>query len=98
MHRFNKKYLPAIFASALCLLAACGGSNNNAVSTLFIHKYGTALSENDWDSRGGNGQIVTLCKNGVTITENYADHLLEGKTTYSFPHSSVVNIERKPFV
>lgn len=94
MHRVNKKYFPAFLVCALCLLSACGGSKNNTVSTLFIHKYGTALSENDWDSRGGNGQIVTMCKDGVTITENYVDHLLEGKTTYSFPHSSVVDKEK----
>ena len=90
MHWAKKKYVPAFLACALCLLAACGGANNNAVSTLFIHKYGTALSEDDWDNRGGNGKVVAVYKDGVTVTENYIDHLLEGKTTSTFPHSSVI--------
>lgn len=95
MLRVNKKYLPALFGCALCFLAACGGPKSNAVSTLFIHKYGTALSEKDWQERGGNGQVVTICKDGTTTTENYVDNLLEGKTTYTFPHSSVVAKEEQ---
>lgn len=86
MFKVNKIYLPAL--AFICLLTSCGHPNNS-VSTLFIHKYGTELSENDWLSRGGNGQIVQTCKDGTIITQNYIDNHLEGKTTYSFPHSSV---------
>ncbi len=89
MLKVNKKYFPAFVALTLCLLTACGNPNNNAISTLFIHKYGATLTEDDWTSRGGNGQVVTTCKDGVTITENYIENALEGKTIYSFPHSGV---------
>ncbi len=90
MLRVQKKYYPAIVAFALCLLTACGNPNNNAISTVFIHKYGAAITEDDWANRGGNGQVVTTYKDGTTITENYVANLLEGKTTFSFPHSSVI--------
>ncbi|MCH9632733.1 MAG: hypothetical protein S4CHLAM6_10730 [Chlamydiae bacterium] len=93
MLRANKKYFPTFIALTLCVLSACGNPNNNAISTLFIHKYGTTLTEHDWTARGGNGQIVTNCKDGTTITENYVENELEGKTCYSFPHSSVTSKE-----
>ena len=93
MLRVNKKYFPTFIALALCVLTACGNPNNNAISTLFIHKYGTTLTEDDWTSRGGNGQIVTNCKDGTTISENYINNELEGKTSYSFPHSGVTSKE-----
>ncbi len=84
-------FFAALFA--LCTLTACSNPRKNVMSTLFIHKYGAAIEENDWYNRGGNGQIVTDYKNGVTITQNFVNGDLEGKTTYSFPFSSLIEKE-----
>lgn len=88
-----KKTISLLTGCALCLLASCGSPKNNAVSTIFIHKYGAALSENDWVQRGGHGKIITTQKDGVTICQNYVEHQLDGKTTYTFPYSNVVEKE-----
>lgn len=94
MAKVLKRHLLSFFGCSLLLLTSCG-TPSNTVSTVFIHKYGAALNEDDWVARGGNGQIVTTCKDGTTVTENYVDHLLEGKTIYSFPHSSVAAKEEQ---
>lgn len=93
MFKGHFKTIPALAATALCILTACGNPNNNAISTVFIHKYGATLTEDDWSNRGGNGQVVTHYKDGVNVTENYVENSLEGTTTYSFPYSSVTSKE-----
>ena len=78
-------------ALAALLLTGCGSSTSNDIlSQQFIHKYGLDLSEQEWEQRSKEGQVVTLLKDGVRIIRAYEGGQLHGPTTYSFPHSSVV--------
>lgn len=57
------------------------------VQSSYVHKYGLTMSQDDWEARGGDGQVVTILHDGVTVTKNCQDGVLDGDTTYTFPHS-----------
>jgi len=62
----------------------------DVVEERFIHKYGVAVPEEDWDQRGKHGQVLSTLKSGVVVKKNYESGILEGETTYTFPHSDAV--------
>jgi len=75
-------------------LVAYGCIKNNdttvekdAVQSSYIHKYGIAVTKRDWESRGRDGQVVSTRKDGVVISRTYRAGILDGPTTYTFPHS-----------
>lgn len=75
------------------LLAGCCCKDNqesNVVSTRYVHKYGYAVSKNEFEDRKYPGQVITVLKNGVTITSTYENGLLHGPSTHTFPHSQTV--------
>lgn len=74
------------------LLSGCHSNKNNGdvVSQEFIHKYGFGVSQEEWEERAQDGQVITMMKNGVKATRSYENGLLHGNTTYTFPHSNVV--------
>ncbi|MDE3046359.1 MAG: hypothetical protein KGJ02_06925 [Verrucomicrobiota bacterium] len=77
-------------SSVLLLMVGCGGSDNTVVSQKYVHKYGFDISEQEWEQREEDGQIISTLKNGVRIVRTYENGALHGPTTYSFPSSSVV--------
>lgn len=91
------KQIQKIFPLFFCLLAlgftSCSNANTTMVSTVFMHKYGVPLNEMDWHERGGDGQVVMTRKDGCVITQNYEGGVLQGKTTFTFPHSQIVDKE-----
>lgn len=60
------------------------------VEEKYVHKYGMELKPAEWQTRGQNGQVIATLDNGVTVTKQYAGGILEGETTYTYPHSSIV--------
>jgi antitoxin component YwqK of YwqJK toxin-antitoxin module len=82
-------YLPL---AAGLLLAGCGGENGNqqVISKRYVHKYGYAVSQSEWDSNNYPGQVITNLRNGVTITATYENGLLHGPCTHTHPHSQTV--------
>lgn len=80
-----------LLSSCSLLFMGCEKSNhdNGVVSQKYIHKYGYAVSKGEFESRAYPGQVITLLKNGVTITANYEDGLLHGACTHTFPNSQV---------
>lgn len=81
-----------LFLSAALAFTACQTSNSidQVVSQTFVHKYGFETSESDWEAREQDGQVVSLLKNGVKVTRSFEDGKLHGLTTYTFPHSNIV--------
>jgi len=67
-----------------------GDGGHEILSQEFIHKYGFNISQEEWDRRDQEGQIVTVLKNGVKVVTSYENGILHGPTTHTFPHSSVV--------
>lgn len=55
-----------------------------------VHRYGVCLEPEDWSSRGQNGQIVSMRKDGVTVTRTYDAGVVHGECTYTFPYRDVV--------
>jgi len=79
--------------SLICaLFTACQNSStvDQIVSQTFVHKYGFDVSEQEWEERAQEGQVVTMLKNGVKVTRSYENGQLHGATSYTFPHSSVI--------
>jgi antitoxin component YwqK of YwqJK toxin-antitoxin module len=76
----------------LVLLGGCfsSDSNNPVVSQEFVHKYGFGVTEEEWQDREQDGQIVSILKNGIRVTRSFENGALHGSTTYTFPHSSVI--------
>ncbi len=78
---------------ALALLS-CGcqkkQQEDEVVSQTYVHKYGYAVSEQEWQSKSYPGQVITVLKNGVTITATYENDKLHGPYTVTYPHSQVV--------
>lgn len=77
---------------ALLLSVGCQNSTNleQIVSQQYVHKYGFSLTEQDWEQRPQDGQVVTVLKNGIKIARTYENGQLHGLTTYTFPNSDVV--------
>jgi antitoxin component YwqK of YwqJK toxin-antitoxin module len=85
------KRIPFILVGG-ALVTACQSSNplDEVVSQTYVHKYGFETSEQEWEAREQDGQVVTVLKNGVKVTRSYENGQLQGPTTYTFPHSSIV--------
>lgn len=88
----NKYFLSLPFIAALLSLASCGNDDgsNQVVSSRYIHKYGYAVSKEEWQKNNYPGQIITTLRNGVTITATYENGVLHGPCTHTHPHSQTV--------
>ena len=75
-------------------MLACGCNQNKkdepVVSERYIHKYGYALTKEDWDNGNYPGQVITTLRNGVTITSTYENGVLHGASTHTFSNSHTV--------
>lgn len=76
----------------LALLPSCQSSRDSCDEVVCetVHRYGVPLEPEDWSERGKNGQVVSMRKDGVTVTRTYEDGVLHGDCTYSFPYRDVV--------
>jgi len=87
-----KKFLFFIPLAFGLVLTSCGDDprNNQVISKRYIHKYGYAVSEAEWDANNYPGQSITTLRNGVTVTATYENGLLHGPCTHTHPHSQTV--------
>ncbi len=86
--------LPTSFlcVATLALFSSCQNSKdeNPVVSKRYVHKYGYAVSQDEWESHNYPGQVVTTLRDGVTITTTYEHGILHGPCTYTYPHSQTI--------
>ncbi len=86
----------SVFFSAILALfaAACQkqGNSDSVVSKRYIHKYGYAVSKEEWEAHNYPGQVITNMRDGITITTTYEHGILHGPTTYTYPHSQTVEL------
>lgn len=82
----------AILGLSLVLFASCGGpgGRRDVVSQKYVHKYGLEVPSSDWASRGQDGKVISTLNTGVLLTENYEKGKRQGTTTYTYPHSEIV--------
>jgi antitoxin component YwqK of YwqJK toxin-antitoxin module len=81
-----------LFAILGLITYGCNDSqkNDEVVSQRYIHKYGYAMSQNEWESRDYPGQVITHLRNGIVVTATYENGILNGPMTQTFPHSQTV--------
>lgn len=82
-----------LLAASAVLFSACQNSDdsmNQVVSQKYVHKYGFDVTEDEWEERSQEGQVITLLSSGVKITRSYENGQLHGPTTYTFPHSHMI--------
>lgn len=84
------RFLPWVACVGVLITGCNSNKNNDVVSQQFVHKYGFDVSEQEWEDRAQDGQVITMLKNGVKVTRSYENGQLHGSTTYTFPHSSVI--------
>lgn len=80
-------------AVVACVSTACQRQDMYTVPVVeetYVHKYGVEVPSYDWQERGQNGQVITTLGNGVLVTKNYSNGILDRDSTYSFPHSNAI--------
>ncbi|GAB4233922.1 MAG: toxin-antitoxin system YwqK family antitoxin [Chlamydiales bacterium] len=65
-------------------------SSDNIISQTYVHKYGIEMDGQEWISRGKDGQILTTLTDGTRRISSYSKGILDGETTYTFPHSHII--------
>ncbi len=87
-----KRFSPYSAYIAALAIASCQTivPPDQIISQKYVHKYGFDLSEEEWDQRAQEGQVIATLKNGVTISRTFENGNLHGPTTYTFPNSEVV--------
>ena len=82
-----------VFVLPLALaLSGCGREefHDDFVKESYIHQYGVTISKSEWESRGSSGAVISTDKTGITSTKNFKHGVLEGESTFSFPHTDVI--------
>ncbi len=82
----------AIFGILTLLVTSCERKpqESDVVSQKYIHKYGYAVSQDEFEANHYPGQVITMLKNGVTITATYENGVLHGPCTHTFPNSQTI--------
>lgn len=82
----------SLFVAILALFVSCVNKKdeNTVVSKRYVHKYGYAVSQEEWESRNYPGQVITTLRDGVTVATTYEHGILHGPCTYTYPHSQTI--------
>jgi len=80
------------FLIALGFVATgCAVKDSKSVKTAYIHRYDVEVSSrDDFYSRGATGEVVSTLRDGTVQRKNYVKGILEGKSSWTFPHSDTV--------
>lgn len=83
---------PSLYIACTALLTSCALSDdgNSIVSHEYVHKYGFPISQAEWEAREQDGKEVLVLDNGVKVTRTFENGILHGPSTFTFPHSEVV--------
>jgi antitoxin component YwqK of YwqJK toxin-antitoxin module len=84
--------LSFLCATVALLATSCHKETNNSqvVSQRYIHKYGYAVSQEEWATKNYPGQVISTMSNGVVVSATYENHELHGPCTFTFPNSQTV--------
>lgn len=56
----------------------------------YEHAYGLPVKGDQWEECGRNGKVFSSLRNGVSVTQTYADGILDGESTYTYPLSNQI--------
>ncbi len=82
----------SILATAALVTSACQKDKNDdqVVSQVYIHKYGYAVSEKEWEEKNYPGQVISTLRDGSTVTATYEDGELNGPCSFTYPNSQTI--------
>lgn len=83
------RYVRLVFCCACCLFS-CQKPHQEVVKTSYFHQYGPEVSSQEWKDQGATGEIVQLKSDGVEVRKSYVNGELHGPSTWTYPHSKVV--------
>lgn len=89
----SKYKLPFGVLSLVILSTGCTPQNCDnkcVVDQTYVHKYGVEVTPDFWSNSGEHGSVISTMSDGIVITHSYESGLLDGETTYTFPHSSQI--------
>jgi antitoxin component YwqK of YwqJK toxin-antitoxin module len=76
------------------VLSACSGPSNYmdeyVLDETYVHRYGMEVPQDFWQSSGEHGNVISTMSDGVVISRSYSSGMLDGDTTYTYPHSSQI--------
>ena len=79
---------------SVCFSSCSGGhhrhSQENVVYERYVHKYGVEVPADYWETRGKDGQVISTTTEGITVSRTYKEGILDGETTFSFPHTQII--------
>lgn len=89
--RMNYK-LYTLMAATAVMACACQKQvkEDEVISQTYIHKYGYAVSKQEWQEKSYPGQVISSLRNGVTITATYENEQLQGPCTFTYPSSNTI--------
>lgn len=80
-------------AGLLLTVTACQTQrHDDIVRETYVHRYGVELPRSDWEARGQDGMVRSVRKDGVMVTSTFEAGVLHGETSYTFPHSNVIQL------
>ncbi len=63
---------------------------DDVISQTYMHKYGYAVSQEEWQEKNYPGQVISSLRNGITVTATYENGKLHGPCTFTYPNSHTV--------
>lgn len=79
-------------ASVLSFATSCQRSvEPDFLERSYIHEYGLPVESDHWIRYGSSGQILTTQHDGVICTQTYANGMLDGESSYTFPDSPQIH-------
>lgn len=81
-----------LMAATVVMASACQKQvkDDEVISQTYVHKYGYAVSQKEWQEKNYPGQVISSLRNGVTITATYENTELHGPCTFSYPSSHTI--------
>ncbi|MEI6531988.1 MAG: hypothetical protein WCN87_04125 [Chlamydiota bacterium] len=79
-----------LITALVCSAALYAATDGEVISRSYVAKYLGKVSEAEWEKRGSHGEVITIYNNGVTVSENYLEGRLQGRTTRTYPHSDKI--------
>jgi antitoxin component YwqK of YwqJK toxin-antitoxin module len=87
----SKRMLFICGASSFLTFACTTPPHEEVVKTSYYHTYGPQIAETDWQTRGATGEVVEVLKNGVEVRREYVGGILNGTSSWTFPHTKVID-------
>jgi antitoxin component YwqK of YwqJK toxin-antitoxin module len=86
--------LPCFFSLlSLMIFSSCtqkATTDPTVLKTQYTHVYGAKLSAQEWERTGQTGEQTIFLNTGELVKKTFKKGLLDGETTYTFPHSQTV--------